>query len=87
MPECLGIYGASEHGNDLIAKDQVYRTKHQSTDNYHNNRIADTLLSSFSPLFSKAQTDKGAAAVADHYCNSQSNDRKRKYHRIGSIPV
>ena len=36
MSKRLCINSSSEHGNDLIAENHIYRAKNQAADNYHN---------------------------------------------------
>ena len=71
MPECLCIHGSSEHSNDLIAENQIHCTKQYAADNYHDDRISDTLPGGFRLLSSKTQTYEGTAAIANHDSNRQ----------------
>ena len=87
MSKCLCIHGSSEHGNDLIAENQVHYTKQYAADNYHDYRITDALLGDFRLFSSKTQTYEGTAAIANHDSNRQCNNRKRENHRIGSIAI
>lgn len=87
MMKDLGIDGAAEHGNDGIRENQVNCGEHQSADHRHDHGVAHAASGGFGILFSQADADEGAAAVTDHYRDSQCHDGQGEYHGIGGVAV
>ena len=87
MVECFGIDRSAEHGNDLLLKDQITIHQHQTAGDGQHDGAAHASAGLIRLVLSKAQADKGTAAVPDHHGDGQGDDGQGEHDCVGGVAV